>query len=131
MERMRFVLANTQARQAAIDAVRMAPTGYVAEIREAKRTLDQNAALWAALEDIAEQVVWHGVRLSAEDWKDVLTASWRRQRVVPAIDGGGFVALGARTSRMTKQEMSDVLDLAHAFGNERGVRWSGPDAEQG
>ncbi len=87
------------------------------------RTLEQNAALWAALGDVAAQVDWHGQKLTPEEWKDVFTAALKRQKVVPGIDGG-FVVLGTSTSRMTKAQLSELLDLAHAFGAERGVRFA-------
>ena len=35
-----------------------------------------------------------------------------------------MVLLGQRTSKMTVREMKDLIDLAYAFGNERGVEWS-------
>ena len=60
------------------------------------------------------------MRLSAEDWKDVLTAALKRSRVVPGLDGG-FVVLGQRTSDMTKDEMGQLLTLMDAFAAERGV----------
>ncbi|MBO9332678.1 hypothetical protein GHR37_26390 [Achromobacter xylosoxidans] len=31
---------------------------------------------------------------------------------------------GQRTSKMTVREMKDLIELAYAFGNERGVEWS-------
>lgn len=87
------------------------------------RTTVQNARMWSMLGEIAEQVEWHGQRLDAVAWKDVLTAALKRQKVVPGIDGG-FVVLGTSTSRMTIAEMSELIDLAAAFGAEHGVRFT-------
>jgi hypothetical protein len=42
---------------------------------------------------------------------------------VPGIDPGTFVPLGMRTSQMTKEEISDLLELIYAFGAERGVKF--------
>ena len=67
---------------------------------------------------------WYGQKLSSEDWKDVLSASLRKARVVPGIDPGTFVPLGMRTSDMSKAEFSDLLALVDAFAAERGVVWS-------
>lgn len=92
----------------------------IVEVREETRSLDQNARLWAMLTEVSKQVVWHGAKLSPEDWKDVFTAALRRERVVPGINGG-FVVLGQRTSRMTKAEMADLQMLIEAFGAERGI----------
>lgn len=90
---------------------------------EPKRNLDQNAKLWACLQDLAEQVVWYGVKLTKDEWKDVLTASLKRSKVVPGLDGG-FVVLGLRTSKMTKGDFSELLELVLAFGADKGVRWT-------
>lgn len=85
-----------------------------------KRTLEQNALMWVQLGAIADQVDWFGERLSAEEWKDVLTAFVRKQRIVPGIDGG-MVLLGSRTSKMSKAEFTELLDAINWFIAEKGV----------
>lgn len=105
--------------------------GTVIEFRKARRSPDQNALLWAMLTDVARQVDWYGQKLTAEDWKDVFTASLRKSRVIPGIEAGSFVVLGMRTSDMTKDEFSNLIELIHAFAAERGVVFSGEtDAAQ-
>jgi hypothetical protein len=99
------------------------PAGTTVEFRAPRRSLDQNALMWSLLQQISKAVDWYGQKLSSEDWKDVLTASLRRTRVVPGIDAGTFVPLGMRTSQMTKEEISDLLELIYAFGAERGVKF--------
>ena len=103
-------------------------------IVEAKptRTTEQNSRLWALLSDVSRQVEWHVdgkmQRIPPEDWKDIFTAALvKGQRVAPGIDGG-FVMLGARTSRMSVGDMIDLQTLIEAFGAERGVKWGNPDA---
>jgi hypothetical protein len=39
--------------------------------------------------------------------------------VVPNLEGTGFVALGLSTSKMSKREFSDLLELVNAFAAER------------
>lgn len=95
----------------------------VLEIRPEKRSSDQNRLMWAALADVSRQVDWHGQKLEAGEWKDVFTAALKRQKVVPGIEGG-FVVLGSSTSRMSKPEFSELMELVFAFGAERGVAWS-------
>ena len=99
------------------------PPGTTVEFRAPRRSTDQNALMWSLLDQISQHVDWYGQKLSNEDWKDVLTASLRRTRVVPGIDAGSFVPLGMRTSQMTKQEVSELLELIVAFGTERGVKF--------
>lgn len=103
----------------------MAGHRLTVKVEEERRTTEQNRLLWAALTDVAEQVEWHGERLSAEDWKHIFSASLKKQRAVPGIDGG-FVVLGQKTSRMTKAEFSELIELIHAFGAERGVKFKEP-----
>lgn len=91
------------------------------------RTLEQNDRMWTMLRSISQQVDWYGQKLSPDDWKDMFTASLRKQRVVPSLDGDGFVVLGASTRKMTKDEHSALQDLIEAFGAERGVRFAIPE----
>ena len=86
------------------------------------RSLSQNRMMWANLEDIAQQVVWYGVKLTKDEWKDVLTAALKKQKVVPGIEGG-FVVIGARTSKMTVPEMTELIELSTAFGTQQGVKF--------
>ena len=94
-------------------------------VGEPRRTLDQNSKLWPMLQDVSRQVEWYGQKLKPEEWKDVFTAALKKQRVVPGLDGG-FVVLGARTSRMGKREFAELVELIYAFGAERDVVWSDP-----
>lgn len=128
MTRKTFILAHDLARRNAMRWVADAPPGYVVTVSEPRRSLEQNALLWAALTDISHQVEWYGKKLTPEDWKCVFTASLRKSHVVPGIDGG-FVVIGLSTSQMTKQEMSELIDLITAFGSERGVSFSAPEYE--
>jgi hypothetical protein len=92
-------------------------------IKKNRRSLGQNAMMWAILGDISDQVEWHGERLSKRDWKWVFTAAIRKQRMVPGIEGD-MVYLGEPTSGMSKKEMSDMIDLMLSFGVDHGVVWS-------
>jgi len=102
---------------------RNVPVGTTVEFRAPRRSLDQNALMWSLLGQISKQVDWYGQKLSSEDWKDVLTASLRRTRVVPGIDAGSFVPLGMRTSQMSKAELAELIELIYAFGAEHSVQF--------
>jgi hypothetical protein len=104
-----------------------APDGYLVTIQPPKRSLQANAKMWCLLSDLAKQVDWYGRKLSPDDWKDVLTASYRKQDAVPNVDGNGFVVLGMRTSQMSIGEMGELIEVIYAFGSERGVVWSEAD----
>lgn len=95
---------------------------YVVDVKPLTRTIQQNDLMWALLTEISNQVVWHGQKLTPENWKDVLTAALKRQSVVPGIDGG-FVVLGQRTSKMSVKELNEVIELAYAFGAQHNVKF--------
>lgn len=121
MSRATIILRTDDDRSQAVKWVHGVPAGTTVEFRAPRRSSDQNALMWSILSRISRQVEWYGQKLSAEDWKDVFTASLRRTRVVPGIDAGTFVPLGMRTSQMTKAELSDLIELINAFAAERGV----------
>ena len=102
------------------------PNGTRVEFKEAKRSTDQNAKMWACLTDIASQVQWHGLKLSPDDWKLIFLDALKREvRIVPNIDGNGFVSLGRSSSDLSKAEMSDLIELIHEFGARHGVQFHG------
>ena len=121
---MIFVMSHALARQRAMQAVQDAPEGFCVRITEPTRNLEQNAKLWALLNDIAKQVVWHGRNLDSESWKHLFASSLKKMDVVPNLEGTGFVALGLSTSKMTKREMSDLIELIHAFAANNGVNFN-------
>lgn len=90
------------------------------------RTLTQNAKMWALLHDLEKQVLWHGQKLIDTEWKDLLTAGLKQQKVIPGMEGG-FVVLGTSTSTMSKREKSALIDLIKLFGDQRGVKWAQED----
>ena len=121
-----FRLAHPEARRRAMSCVADAPEGYVVTVQEPTRSTDQNAAQWPILEAFAEQLQWpvNGamVNLTAEEWKDVLTAAFQGETVRLAMGlTGGVVMLGLRTSQMGKRRFSEWLDFLHATAALRGV----------
>ena len=124
MGRATVILSGHPERDKAADWVRRAPPGTSVTFKRNKRSVDQNAKMWAMLTEVAEQVEWYGRKLLPDDWKDMFTASLRKARVVPGIDPGSFVVLGLHTSDMTRDEMSNLIELIAAFGAEHGVVFS-------
>jgi len=121
-----FVMAHHQARRRAMAAVADCPDGYVVQVSEPTRGADQNALMWVYLTAFSEQLLWpvNGamVKMSPEEWKDVLSAGFRRYhpRIAQGIDGG-VVMLGLRTSKMGKREFAEFIDFLGAVAADRGV----------
>lgn len=122
MSRAVLVLANDVIRIRAIEWIKKAPADTRVEFKAPKRTLPQNARMWALLTDIAQQVEWHGQHLHPDDWKLIfLDALNTELRFVPNLEGKGFVNLGRSSSDLSKGEMGDLMTLIEAFGANRGV----------
>ena len=122
MTRSLIKLDNPVARLKAVTAINAAPDGYLMEIREPKRTNPQNDRLWASLTDVAAQKDWHGVHLDPADWKLIFLAALNKEmRIVPNLDGNGFVNLGQSSSKLSRSEFSDLLEVLYAWGAREGV----------
>lgn len=121
-----FIMAHAVARAHALKAVEDAPEGYVITVSEPTRNLEQNAAQWPILQAFADQLQWpvNGSMewLTPEEWKDILTAAFKREtvRVAMGLDGG-MVMLGSRTSKFSKAQFSEWLDFLNATAAARGV----------
>lgn len=128
MSRALLVLHNDDKRAKAIDWIRRAPKETRVTFQGPKRTLDQNSKLWAMLTDVATQLTWHGQRLTPDDWKLVFLASLKQEmRIVPNIDGNGFVQLGRSSSDLSKEEMGDLFEIISAFGAKHEVKFHEPE----
>jgi len=85
--------------------------------------------MWCLLTEVAQQLPWHGIKLRPDDWKLLFLDALKRElRMMPTLDGAGFVNLGRSSSDLTKSEMSDLLELILKFGAEHGVKFA-DDAE--
>lgn len=124
MGRATIILTSAADRAKASSWIAKAPFGTRVEFKASKRSLPQNDRMWAMLTELAEQLTWHGLRLSADDWKLVMMDALKREmRMVPNIDGTGFVNLGRSSSDLTKDEMSAMMELIAAFGARHGVEF--------
>ena len=129
MSRARVTLSTKESRQKVAHWANTAPWGTRVEFKEAKRSNDQNSKMWACLTDIAQQVQWHGIKLTPDDWKLVFLDALKREvRMVPNIDGNGFVNLGRSSSDLSKGEMADLITIILAFGDKHGVQFHEPEA---
>lgn len=133
-------LANERMRERAVEIItakdsagnyKLKPGSRV-EIKGPKRSGAQNRAMWPLLADMSEQLVWYGRKLSPDAWKLVMLDALRRYRgdemdIVQNSDLTGFVLLsGQSSSELDHEEMSDLLTIINAFGDQNGVVWTEP-----
>lgn len=120
-------LIDGERRTRAAQAIHRVPDEWVVTIAPPTRTLDQNALLWAALNDIASAKP-DGREMTAEQWKCAfMDAAGFRPEFVPALEGSGFICLGYKSSRLSKTEFSELVECVFEFGARKGVQWSLPE----
>ena len=131
-DRALLILANPQVRERAARWAQRLPDGTRVEFRGPQRTLDQNDRMWAMLTDIARQHEHHGKRYDASTWKVIfLTALGQEISFVPSLDGKSFIPLGTSSSKLSKAEMSDLIEYLFSWGAENAIVWSDPTLVQG
>ncbi len=122
MSRALVVINSSRDRLRALSLLEKVPFGSRVEFKAAKRSIPQNDRMYAMLTEIARQLPWHGVKLRADDWKFLFLDALKRElRMVPNLDGDGFVNLGRSSSDLTKGEMGDLMTLMEEFGARHGV----------
>lgn len=128
MSRALLILDSKAAKARAAHWIAIAEPMTRVEFKRPQRTLDQNAKLWATLTDIAAQLDWQGQRYSPDDWKDYFMHALRKARWMPDEDGG-FVPVGMRSSDLSKDEMSDLIELILAFAARHEVKLSNAEPD--
>jgi hypothetical protein len=111
------IIRTPQDRGRAVRWVEQAPVGTVVEFKQKGRSNDQNAAMWSVLTQINRQrPVHNGVKMSAILWKAVFMQALGAELVMlPTLEGGGLFPFGHRSSKLTKDEMSNLIELMLAW----------------
>lgn len=101
-------------------------------IKDQDRSGEQNKLLHKLLTQVADQIQWHGQKLSIDVWKRLCTAAWLREAghapmLVPALDGHGFDMIFEHTSKLSVKQCASLITWIEAFGSQEGVRWAAQD----
>lgn len=120
------ILFGPSQRQFAHRLIDMAPDGAVVNVREATRSIEQNAKFHAICSDISRtQMKWAGKRRTADEWKVLLvsghTAATKGDvEIVPGIEGE-FVNIRESTARMSVSRASSLIEYTLAFCATNGI----------
>ncbi len=122
------ILRGKSQRDFAKRLIDMAPADAVVSIREATRSNDQNAKLWAMLSDISRAMP-EGRRWTPETWKSAFMHVLGHQvQFCEGLDNSGPFPLGFRSSRLTVKQMADLITCVLEYGDRHGIQWT--DKEQ-
>ncbi len=107
--------------------IERAPPGSVLNIREASRTGEQNDKMWAMISDVSRAKP-EGRTHTTEVWKALfMAACGHAVQFENGLNGQPF-PIGFRSSRLTKAQMSDLIESIYEYGARHGVAWSEPAA---
>ncbi len=83
---------------------------------------EQKNTLHAACGDLSAQIVWHGNRLTLDDWRHLICGTilgWRMMRGIDRGEGApGLVFLGGSSLDLNKEQATDALTLAFSIGDD-------------
>lgn len=118
------VLAGPTQRAFAKKLVEQAPLLASVTIKAPGRTLDQNAKMWAMLTDVSrskpEDRSW-----GPETWKCAFMHALGHQiQFCEGLDNTGPFPLGFHSSRLTKEQMTQMIETIQSYGDRHGVVWS-------
>lgn len=137
-----FYLVHAEARRRAAQACTQAPEGWRVRIEPPPKSRPQEERYHAMIGDIAKQLLWHDQVLDAEEWKRLLIAAYvvvarsnakaegkgdpfaGQGRILPAIDGSGWVQCYVSSSRFTKAQAGEFIEYLLGWGEANGVIWS-------
>lgn len=117
------ILRGAMQREFAKALIDKAPIDAVVKISEAKRSDDQNAKMWAMLSDISRAKP-EDRKHTPEVWKCLfMNALGHETAFEMGLDSRPF-PIGFQSSRLTKAQMSDLIEFIYAYGAQHNVKWS-------
>ena len=103
---------------------KVAPANTVIRFQKPGRTIPQNDRMWVMLTDVARQTEHNGRRYTPDQWKALfMHACGHEAHFMPGLNGEPFPA-GFRSSKLNKEQMTELMDFIDAWGTQNGVVWS-------
>ena len=120
------VLWSEAARLRAKILIEKAPKNSVVKVIPPKRTVSQNDKMWAMLTDVSTSNP-EGREHIPEVWKELFMHSLGHSaRFEMGLDGQPFPC-GFKSSRLSKAQMSDLIEVIYEYGARHDIRWSEPE----
>ncbi len=88
-----------------------------------KRSLPQSDKMWAMLTEVAEQRPVHcGLPMDPVKYKAMFMQALGAEMVMlPTLDGQNWFPLGLRSSELSRDEMSSLIELITAWGAQNSI----------
>jgi hypothetical protein len=97
------------------------------EIKQSKRSVEQNSMFHSMIDKIAKQMAAAGSTWTSDDWKRLLIDQWAHDtnrkigKVCPSLDGERVVQLGLQSYEFTTSESSDFIEFLLAWATLKGI----------
>lgn len=105
--------------------IEKAPVNAVIKISPAKRTISQNDKMWAMLSDVSRAKP-EGRAHTSEVWKCIFMNALKHELAFVEGLNGEFFPIGFKSSDLTKEQMSDLIEYMYWYGAEHNIKWSEP-----
>jgi len=129
MSRVDVVLRSKADRDKVCKWVQKVDAGTMVTLKEATRSTDQNSLLWALLSEVARAKP-EGRNWTPETWKCAFMHYLGHQVMfAEGLDGSGPFPLGFRSSKLTKKQMTDLIECVLKYGAEHGVVFNDSEEE--
>ena len=127
MMRQTIILRGPSQRQFAKRCIDEAPADAVVTVKDASRSTDQNAKMWAMLGDVANAKI-EGREWTPEGWKAAfMHLLGHKMRFLEGLDNTGPFPLGYSTSKLSVKQMADLITTIYEYGDRHGVKWTEPE----
>jgi hypothetical protein len=110
-----------------LKAMLMAGHRMTIEIKQSKRSVEQNSMFHSMINKIAKQMATAGSTWTADDWKRLLIDQWAHDtnrkigKVCPSLDGERIVQLGLQSHKFTTTESSEFIEFLLAWSALKGI----------
>lgn len=97
------------------------------EIKQSKRSVEQNAMFHSIIDKISKAMREAGSTWTADDWKRLLIDQWAHDtdrkigKVCPSLDGERIVQLGLQSHKFTTSESSEFIEFLLAWAADKGI----------
>ena len=114
------ILRSESQRELAKQYIDQAPVDAVLRLSKPARSLDQNAKMWSLLSAVSRAKP-QGRHHTTETWKTLfMHACGHEVQFESGLDGQPFPA-GFKTSRLTTEQMNELIEFIYAWGSKNGV----------
>lgn len=103
-----------------------APYDFVVKIGKAKRSDEQNDKMWAMIEDVMRARP-EGREHTKEVWKCIFMNALGHETAFAVGLNNEIFPIGFRSSQLSKQQMSDLIEMIYAYGSKHDVKWREPN----